>query len=100
MHNRANITVLSLCASAEELQYRVNFRFYHALRQFCFRPDTFKGKRLLSIYRTKNVYKDIHRIFSFYRAWSEELLQEMSIDTHLLLDSLVPDVGLAEVYHF
>lgn len=99
VRNRANITVLTLCASAEELQYRMLFRFYRALRQFCFRPDTFKGKRLLRIYRTKNIYNDMDRILSFYRAWSEGLLQEMSIDKHLLLDSSVPDIGRAEVYN-
>lgn len=98
VHTQTGITALTLCASADELQRRIYLRFCRTLRQFSFRPDTYKGKRLIRLYKTMNIYKDTQRTLSLYHSWSEGVLQEMSVDTHLILDCSGTKVGLAETY--
>lgn len=98
VHNRTSITVLTLCASADELQHRIQLRFYRALQQFSFRPDKFRGKRIIRLYKTRNLYKDTHRSLSLYRTWSEGLRQGVSVDNHLILDCSDTRIGLAEAY--
>ncbi len=98
VNTQTDITVLTLCASVDELQRRIYLRFCRALRQFSFRPDTYRGKRLIRLYKTMNIYKNTHRTLSLYHSWSEGVLQEMRVDTHLILDCSGTKVGLAETY--